>query len=78
MADADGRFRCDCEKYCKEKKAVSRSTYFAHAKYRKSNIADFNAFRAAHSQNQGNQPGPLNQQPQFQGQGSFAQNPVSN
>ena len=33
MADTR-QFRCDCSRYCKDLKAVSKSTYYAHAQYR--------------------------------------------
>ncbi len=84
MAGPDGQYYCDCPRYCKQRKAVSRSTYFAHAKYRTNLTTTFDAYRAAHTQNVGNQlinePRALtgNLQPHFHGPGSLGQNQVSN
>ncbi len=81
MADSDGRYFCDCPRFCKEKKPVSRSTYYDHAKHRKILNIDLATFRTSHAQNPVNQPvalaGVLGPNLQPQGLQHSMQNQVS-
>ncbi len=54
MSNTESQYFCDCPRFCKQKKAVSRSTFFAHAKYRTTLTTDFNSFRASINQSKGN------------------------
>lgn len=42
------QYFCDCQARCKTRKAVSRATYYNHAKFRQPLSEDFNSFAALH------------------------------
>lgn len=49
MAENDGFYYCNCSKYCKRRKKVSSSTWYAHGQYRGSDTTNFRDFEAAAS-----------------------------
>ena len=72
-------YKCDCARYCKTLKPVGRSTYYAHAPFRKTLSIDIDTFRAAHAlgnPQQTHYPG-VQLQPQRLGAFSANQNNVS-
>ena len=46
MAENDSFYYCDCSKYCKRRKKVSSTTWYAHKRYRDAMATTFGAFEA--------------------------------
>jgi hypothetical protein len=47
MAENDGFYYCDCSKYCKRRKKVSSTTWYAHKRYHDAMATTFGDFEAS-------------------------------